>query len=467
VFPYSCFPYATVEFRKLEKEVAARIQEIWQRLIKGCKLNKKLIGIGLLLTVNSAFAQSANQSAIELYGVVDIAVGRVENSLSTNGEYGSTVNAYQATKSTINTPVTGMINGGIQASRWGIRGREDLGGGVLAFYTLESGFNGPNGTLSNSAASLAQNSPKATSVSSDGSLDGQLFNRQASVGLSDGKLGSIAFGRNYNPIYIAVTDFDPVQQAQLFSPLGASNSIGGGGGVSEYARLDNSINYKNNFGPVNIGLLYKFGGVAGNNAAESGYVLNLGYEAGPFGIEGVYEAFTDVLKGSTSSVAGDINVTNYNTTAYFVAAKYAFGRVTVKGGYESFTLKAPSDSLSSLGVTNLFGYSLGNATSASANFSSANQTTGLWFFGGDYNFTPSVNLSVGFYDQNPKASSDLKQLNGNIYSYSALLDYHFSKRTDVYTGYLYSQYKGADYSAPFAADNSNNSVFAIGIRTKF
>ena len=296
-------------------------------------MNKKLIGIGLLLSANGAFAQSINQSSVELYGILDIAVGRVANSLSTNGDYGSTVNAYQATKSTVNNSVTGMINGGIQASRWGIRGSEDLGGGLQAFYTLESGFNGQNGVSSNSAASLAQNSPKASSVSSDGSLDGQLFNRQAIVGLSDSRFGSVAFGRNYNPIYTAVTDYDPVQQAQLFSPLGASNSIGGGGGISENARLDESINYKGKFGPVSLGLLYKIGGVAGNTGAESGYALNLGYEEGPFGIEGVYESFTDVFKGATSTVAGDINVTKLQHFGIFhrrqvcIRSSHAQGRL--------------------------------------------------------------------------------------------------------------------------------------------
>ncbi len=97
-----------------------------------------------------------------------------------------------------------------------------------------------------------------------------------------------------------------------------------------------------------------------------------------------------------------------------------------------------------------------------ANFSAADQTTDVWFFGGDYNFTPALNLAVGFYDQNPKASSDNKQLDGNIYTYSALLDYHFSKRTDVYGGIMYSQYKGANYSAPFVSDNSTNYVTAFG-----
>jgi len=209
--------------------------------------------------------------------------------------------------------------------------------------------------------------------------------------------------------------------------------------------------------------------VAGDTSAGSGYALNVGYEAGPFGVQGVYESFKDVLKASTSTTAGDVNLTNYDTTAYFIAAKYIFDQFTVRGGYESYTLKGPSDTLATLGVSSFFGFPVANATSASANFSSAEQTTDVWFIGGDYNFTPALNLAIGFYDQNPKQSSDQKQLDGNIYTYSALLDYHFSKRTDVYGGIMYSQYKGADYSAPLVAggDNTSNYVTAVGIRTKF
>ncbi len=102
--------------------------------------------------------------------------------------------------------------------------------------------------------------PKATTVSSNSSLDGQLFNRQAFVGLSSTQYGSIAFGRNYNFIYDVVTNYDPVLQAQTFSALGSSNTIGGGGGISEDTRVDNSIKYKINVSGVNFGALYKFGG---------------------------------------------------------------------------------------------------------------------------------------------------------------------------------------------------------------
>ncbi len=434
-------------------------------------MNKKILAsLGLLFAANGAFAQTASSgSSVELYGIIDLAVGHVEHSLNTSPDYGNTISPVTAAKTTVSNGVNGMINGGIQGSRWGIRGTEDLGDGLKAFFTLESGFNAQDGSLSNGAASLASNSPKATGVSSNSSLDGQLFNRQAFVGLSDGAAGSLALGRNYNPIYEVVTDYDPVLQAQTFSPLGASNTIGGGGGVSENTRVDDSLRYKNSVGPVKFGALYKLGGVAGSTSAGSGYALNLGYEAGPFGIQGVYESFRDVLKASTSTTAGEVNLTNYDTTAYFIAAKYIFDQFTIRGGYESYTLKGPSDTLATLGVSSFFGFPVANATSASANFSSAEQTTDVWFFGGDYNFTPSLNLAVGFYDQNPRQSDDKKQLSGNIYTYSALLDYHFSKRTDVYGGIMYSQYKGADYSAPFVAggDNTSNYVTAIGIRTKF
>ena len=425
-------------------------------------MSKKLIGLGLVLAANGAYAQSS----VELYGVVDLAVGKEEYSLSTSPTFAGSVNPVSATKSaSVQNSVTGMFTGGISDSRWGIRGTEDLGDGLTAFFTLESGFNATTGSLNNGSASLASNSPTSSSVSVNTSLDGQLFNRQAFVGIADKNLGSVAFGRNYAPIYDIALNYDPVQYAQLFSPLGFSGTIGAGGGVSEDARVDNSIKYQNKIGPVNFGVLYKLGGVAGDSAAQGAYSANLGYESGNFGIQGAYEVFTDALKESTSAIAGDVNVTNYDTTAFFLAAKYLFGDFTVKGGYETYTLKAPSNSLASMGVTNIYGYTIGNAASASANFSAANQTTDVWFIGGDYNFTPALNLALGFYDQNAKQSDDRAQLEGNIYSYSALLDYHFSKRTDVYAGMMYSSYKGAQY--PSETYNPSNYIAAFGLRTRF
>jgi predicted porin len=432
------------------------------------KLNKtKYAIVGLVLAANGVHAQTSG-TQIELYGVLDVAVGKVEHSLSVDPNFPFGVNPVSATSSVhVPNSVTGMFNGGVSDSRWGIRGSEDLGAGMKAVFTLESGFNLPDGALNNGTASLANNTASGPNVSANTSLNGQFFNRAANVGLADSNLGTITFGRNYGPIFDIVVNYDPVQAADLFSPLGFSGTFGGGGGVSEDTRIDNSVRYKNQIGSVNFGGFYKMGGVAGSSTAQSGYGLNMGYEAGDFGIQSAYEEFTDALKTGNSTVAGDINLTNFNTTAFFVAAKYHFGDATIRGGYETYTLKAPSDTLASMGVTSLYGYTVGNASSASANFSAADQTTDIWFIGGDYNFTPSLNLALGFYDVMLKQSSDLKQLDGNAYYYSALLDYHFSKRTDVYAGYMYDSFKGANFSAPFASLNTTNYITAIGIRTKF
>lgn len=434
-------------------------------------MNKKLIGLGMLLAANGAFAQTTGSNSVEVYGVLDVVAGHMEKSLSVDPNFPLTVNPVSPTKisgnQAVTNSVTGMFNGGISDSRWGLRGTEDLGNGMKAFFNLESGFNAQDGALNNGTASLAANptTAPATTVSANTSLNGQLFNRQAYVGLSDASLGSISFGRNYGPICDIAVGYDPVQDANLFSPLGFSGTWGGGGGVSEDIRIDNSIKYKNKIGSFNFGGFYKLGGVSGNSSAQSAYGVNLGYEEGNFGIQGAYETFKDALQTTNSTVQGDINLINYNTSAFFIAAKYQFGDATIRGGYESYKLQSPSDTLVSMGVTNLYGYTVGNATSASANFGGADRTTDIWFIGGDYNFTPALNLAAGFYDVNPKASSDNGQHNGNIYYYSALLDYHFSKRSDLYGGWMYSSFKGDQY--PATTYNTSNYIAGIGFRTKF
>jgi len=465
-------------------------------------MNKKIIGVSIaMLFAANAFAQSTNGSSVELYGVLDVAMGTENHSLSIDPNFPASVNPISPTKLAVNNSATGLFNGGISDSRFGIRGTEDLGGGLKAIFTLESGFNLPTGNLNNGALSLANNrSATAGTASANTSLNGQLFSRQAFVGLEDSSLGKLTVGRNYASFYDIVVAYDPVQAAQLFSPLGFSGGYGGGAGVSENTRQDNSVKYSNKFGDFNFGAMYKFGGVAGNSSAESGYSFTGGYNADGFGIQAAYQAYTDAIKAGNSAIQGDVNVTNYNTTGYMVAAKYAFGDATIKAGYESYTLKAPSDTLASLGVNTYYGFPIGNPASAaiaatattkavgavSPDFGAADQKTNIIWVGGDYNFTPAFNLAVGFYDINPKASADYTgltagapnkvtnattgvaystQADGNIYAYSLLADYHFTKRTDVYAGLMYSQAKGDNYSALLY--NTSNYIYAVGMRTKF
>ncbi|WP_179402781.1 porin [Burkholderia guangdongensis] len=112
------------------------------------KKNLALAGCGLLI---GTLAHA--QSAVTLWGQVDSGLTYLSNKKG-----GSTI----GTASGIGAP-----------TRWGLDGREDLGGGYRAVFKLESGFNVNTGTL------IKPNT---------------LFDRQAYVGI-DGPTGTLTLGR--------------------------------------------------------------------------------------------------------------------------------------------------------------------------------------------------------------------------------------------------------------------------------
>lgn len=118
----------------------------------------------LILVLGSAAAHA--QSNVSLYGIVDAAV------VGESGGAGK---------------VTKVSSGAASASRIGLRGSEDLGGGLSAFFTLESGTKIDTGALD------------ATNT---------LFNRQAFVGLKS-TYGAVALGRQYTPWHKALAALDP------------------------------------------------------------------------------------------------------------------------------------------------------------------------------------------------------------------------------------------------------------------
>lgn len=100
------------------------------------------------------------QSSVTLYGLVDAGITYTNNATSGTG-HGALVQ---------------FTSGSSQGDRWGLTGKEDLGGGLKAIFTLESGFQLSNGALAQS---------------------GLLFNRAAFVGL-DGRFGTLTLGRQYD-----------------------------------------------------------------------------------------------------------------------------------------------------------------------------------------------------------------------------------------------------------------------------
>ena len=142
----------------------------------------RCIGTGLAgILMLTAAGQVSAQSSATLYGVADTFIQYLGNgalhSLS-------------------------LRSGGNTGSNLGLKGSEDLGNGLKAVFTLESGFNMNNGGFFVDSSTL--------------------FYRQSWVGLSDGKYGSLTFGRQYQPTFWAVYPADPFRGDEVLSPLSAA-----------------------------------------------------------------------------------------------------------------------------------------------------------------------------------------------------------------------------------------------------
>jgi GBP family porin len=135
-------------------------------------VNRSICGAAMLCAAGGAAAQSS----VTLYGVVDV-FGQYLN----NGG-----NASISERS-----------GGNTGSLFGLKGSEDLGGGLKAVFTLENGFNVNNGTF------FVDNTA--------------MFQRQSWVGMTHEKYGSLTFGRQYQPSFWIVYPTDPFRSDEALA----------------------------------------------------------------------------------------------------------------------------------------------------------------------------------------------------------------------------------------------------------
>ncbi len=434
-------------------------------------MKSKIFGLGILFVSTGVFAQSTSSSSVELYGAIDVGVGHSQYALSNDSNFpvgiGPVVTHYGAAS------VTGMFNGGIGGSNFGIKGAEDIGSGWKAIFKLESGFNAFDGALNNGVASVANNLAGAKQVTTNGdsSLAGQLFNREATVGISSAQFGTLTFGRNNSLGYDSLIAFDVMGGSYVFSPFGYYGSYGGGGFTEDY-RIDNSVKYRYRAeNGLNFGALYKFGGQAGSTDAQSEWQFTLGYANGPFNIQGLYSSVHDGISATNSSTLGDIAITVANTTAYMLAASYQFDQLKLSGGYEHLNYNNPSNPTLDASIGSVFGYPVSGAPNTTAY--TLEKQLNVYFAGLSYSFTPTTTGAVAYYDirQNDFSggacgTSDTvsSKCSGNNKFWSLMGTYKMSKRTTLYAGYLYSEVEGG-FSSGYLHDNNN--FFGTGIRHTF
>jgi len=339
------------------------------------------------------------QSSVNLYGVVDAGVEWVNKAPGNGGSR------------------TAVQSGSeMSGSRWGLRGVEDLGGGLKGIFNLESGFTLDDGRM-------GQNN--------------RLFGRAAYVGLQ-GQWGQLTLGRQTNLLYDFTAKYDPMALTSRYSILSQDAAMGG--------RADNAVKYVGTFGGLTASALYSTRNegqeVAGNNKVGREWSAGLNYAAGPFSVGAVYD------QTNSDNVLTAANKQQRAT----VAGTYAFGPAKLFAGYR-----------------------WSNASAAIV-ASTANTRSNLYWLGAGYQATPALSLTGAAYYQQDKGSatgSPWLFVVGSDYALSkrtdAYLNLAYAKNSSGSA--LGVAGMGDVYTVPAVgttpAESSNQMGAMVGIRHKF
>jgi len=370
---------------------------------------------------SSFIAGSAHaQSSVTLYGVIDEGIDYVSNS----GGH----SLWRMRDGTYD---------GVYGSRWGLKGTEDLGGGLSALFKLESGFSTENGQ------------------SRQGGL---LFGRQAYVGLSDTRWGTVTLGRQYDSV---VDYLQPLTApGQLGGPLVHAGDIDN---TDNSFRVNNAIKYASpRIGGLTFGGLYSFTNTNAPGRGTTGlWSVGANYSFGSLSIAGAY-----LYAKQPALLLTDGDYVS-NTTGAAIGASGPF----------SYVGNPQNEQIFGAGLN----YALGSATLGldytNTKFNEANGTNGTVIFTnyeawGRYNLTPAWYVGAQYV-----------YTHGNIGYDQAVPIYHqvglttswsLSKRTALYAMGVWQKAAGAatyadifDGSVGSASSNNHQIALRVGMYHQF
>ncbi len=415
---------------------------------------------------------------VDFFANIDVAVGYTSESLVESGSMPTSIGPWVT--GGVKTPTTnpgamssqtGLFSNALSPSYWGVKASRNLDGEQLkAFIYLDSAINPASGQLTNQAQNVAANSKYATTSYATSALNGQLFSREAYIGIADASVGSLTLGRNNNLIQDVLGSYAPLQKASLFTPLG-NGVLGGGGGMSENSRVDYSAKYRLNIDNWNLGVLYGFGGVGGLKHGAQGGAINLGYENPTFGIQLVVEEFSDLLKTSTdyNSTSNTIDLTAYDQRALMLVGKYnPTEKIHLQAGIQSMQLGAPKSDYNITKISSIYSQTVNSSVAYNGTHVNMNES----HIGIDYDFTGKLNAGFAYvyidmpswsgFSNSPPTTTSFK--GGNLSGTTLLVDYKFNKYTDWYAGALWTHYGGTAFATGYVR---NIFTTATGLRFRF
>ncbi|NMM01535.1 porin [Paraburkholderia sp. RP-4-7] len=264
-------------------------------MLKGCRIRAVKLGVAGACVVGAVQCAHA-QSSVTLYGVLDASILYTNKSVNskTGGNGGSLV---------------ALTDAGQQATRFGMRGVEDLGGGMKALFVLESGFSIANGSFSNGNRNL--------------------FGRQAYVGLSS-DYGTLTAGLQYSPFNKASYYTEPANTSFFAAtPIIGTDLTGVTGEFNQNALVYTSPEVFGLQGSVMLAM----GGQAGDFQAGRQYSGSLVYN---------FKSLT-LMAGFYSGNPGGPQATVLPSTVSFVGrelgASYKFGSLTVRANFSTYNVQ--------------------------------------------------------------------------------------------------------------------------------
>ncbi|MEX3960493.1 porin [Trinickia sp. EG282A] len=362
------------------------------------------------------------QNSVTLYGIID------EGFNYTNNVGGSKVYELQS--------------GYAQGSRWGLKGSEDLGGGLKTVFQIENGFNVNNGKLGQG---------------------GLMFGRQAYVGLAQDKYGTLTLGRQYDSLvdYLAQTTANGNWGGAIFShPYDNDNT-------DNTFRVNNTIKYTS---PTLAG--FQFGGTYSfsndtNFANNRQYSVGAQYANGGLLLAAAYLQANNpsATAGGAINNGGDENFVAKRLRVVGAGVNYTFGGATLGFAYTNTNVTQPVSSGYVGAIT-----PTGGATLSSLKFDNFEVNA-------KYQFTPAFYVGAEYAYTRATFDATSGNLHPNYQSAGLMADYNLSKRTDVYFQGAY-QHAGGDKTgtvldvayvpgADAVSSTSNQFLLRAAIRHKF
>ena len=346
---------------------------------------KRLLFAGLSFGAMFGVSCANAQSTVTLYGLIDEGLNYTNNA-----------GGHAAWE---------MQSGFAQGSRWGLKGEEDLGGGMKALFQLENGFDVNTGRLGQG---------------------GRQFGRQAYVGIQSPTLGTVTLGRQYDSMvdYVAPLTANGNWGGYLFShPFDNDNT-------DDSFRLNNTVKYtSNNYAGLTFGGLYGFSNQT-NFADNRSYSVGAQYANGPLTVAASYLQMNNPGSNATGSLTSDTTFSAARERVWGAGINYTlFTSTTLGFVYTHTDLSAP---------TAISGYLSAPLATVPSTLKFDNyevnvkhQFTSSLYVGAMYSFTEGKFNSAGG-SAKPKWNQ-----------FGLMADYNLSPRTDVYVQGLYQKLSGS------------------------